>query len=98
MICIKNTNIVRGEKCLLMKKPSILTICNFIIILVNVDIYRLSALRSEKGSVNMLRTLFLIEKDETNIDDIGGKRRYCWNILQWSKNDFKSMIYTNGDY
>ena len=21
-----------------------------------------------------------------------------WNILQWSKNDFKSMNYTNGDY
>ena len=34
--------------------------------------------------------LFLFEKYETNIDDVGGKRRYCWNILQWSKNDFKS--------
>ena len=44
----------------------------------------------------MLWTLFLLEKYETNIDDVGGKRR--WNILQWSKNNFKSKINTNGDY
>ena len=35
---------------------------------------------------------------QTNIDDVERKRRYTWNILQPSKNDFKSMIYTNGDY
>ena len=46
----------------------------------------------------MLWTLFLLEKYETNIDDVSGKRRYSWNILQWSKNDFKSKINTNGDY
>ena len=33
-----------------------------------------------------------------NIDEIGGKRRYVRIILQWSKIDFESMIYTNGDY
>ena len=45
-----------------------------------------------------MRTLFLFEKYKTNIDDVGGKRRYCWNILQWSKNDFKSKNNTNGTY
>ena len=34
----------------------------------------------------------------TNIDDVGRKRRYGRNILQWSKNDFKSKNSTNGDY
>ena len=34
------------------------------------------------------------EKYKINIDDVGGKRRYSQNILQWSKNDFKSK---NGD-
>ena len=34
----------------------------------------------------------------TNIDDVGGKKRYSRNILQWSKNDFKSKNNTNGDY
>ena len=29
---------------------------------------------------------------------LGGKRGYFRNMLQWSKNDFKSMINTNGDY
>ena len=37
-------------------------------------------------------------KYKTNIDDVGGKRRYTRNILQWSKNDFKSKNNTNGDY
>ena len=46
----------------------------------------------------MLRTLFPVEKYETNIDDVGRKRRYCRNILQWSENDFKSKKTTNGDY
>ena len=46
----------------------------------------------------MLRTLSLFEKYKTNIDDIGEKRRYSRNILQWSKIDFKIMIYINGDY
>ena len=35
---------------------------------------------------------------QTNIDDAGGKRGYSRNILQWSKNDSKSRISTNGDY
>ena len=39
-----------------------------------------------------------VSSTQTNIDDVGRKRRYTRNILQWSKNDFKSMIYTNGDY
>ena len=39
-----------------------------------------------------MRTLSLFEKYETNIDDVGGKRRNCWNILQWSKNDLKLRI------
>ena len=39
-----------------------------------------------------------LEKYETNIDDLGGKRRYSRNIPQWSKNDFKRMKSTNGDY
>ena len=34
----------------------------------------------------------------SNTDDIIQKRRYSWNILQWSKNYFKSMKSTNGDY
>ena len=34
----------------------------------------------------------------TNIDDVRGKRRYSRDILQWSKNDFKSKKTTNGDY
>ena len=34
----------------------------------------------------------------TNIDDVGWKRGYSWNILHWSKFDFKSRICTNGDY
>ena len=34
----------------------------------------------------------------TNIDDVGGKRRYSQIILHWSKNDFKSKNNTNGDY
>ena len=46
----------------------------------------------------MLRTLFLFEKYKTNIDDIGGKRRYSRNILQWCKNDSKIKKSTNGDY
>ena len=33
---------------------------------------------------------------KTNIDNVGGNSGYSRNILQWSKNDFKSMIYTNG--
>ena len=37
-------------------------------------------------------------KVQTNINDVGGKRRYNRNILQWSKIDFKSRISTNGDY
>ena len=46
----------------------------------------------------MLRTLSSFEKYKTNIDDVGGKRRYSRNILKWSKNDFKSKNSTNGDY
>ena len=46
----------------------------------------------------MLLILFPVEKYKTNIDDVGKKRRYFWNILHWSENDFKSMIYTNRDY
>ena len=33
-----------------------------------------------------------------NIDDVGGKRRYSLNILQWCKNDFWSKNSANGDY
>ena len=55
-------------------------------------------LSSEKGGANMLRTLFSFEKYKANIDDVGGKRRYSQYILQWSENDFKSKINTNGDY
>ena len=54
----------------------------------------------EKGGANMLRTLSLFEKYKNNIDNVGRKRRYSRNILQWSKNDFKSkkppMETTNG--
>ena len=46
----------------------------------------------------MLRTFSPFEKYKTNIDDIGGKSRYGPNILQWSKNDFKSKNNTIGDY
>ena len=47
---------------------------------------------------NKLRTLSLFEKYKTNIDDVRKKRRYSQNILQFSKNDFKSRKSTNGDY
>ena len=46
----------------------------------------------------MLRTLSLLEKHKTNIDDIGGKRRHSQNMLQWCKNDFKNKKSTNEDY
>ena len=39
----------------------------------SVYIYAFSALRSEKGRVNMLRPLFLLKKYKTNIDDVGWK-------------------------
>ena len=45
-------------------------------------------------SLDIYGFLFFI----TNIDDIIGKRRYGWNMLHWSKNDFKSKKSTNGDY
>ena len=45
-------------------------ICIFVIVLVNVDIYGLSALRSKKGRANMLQTLVLLEKYNTNIDNV----------------------------
>ena len=32
-----------------------------------------------------------------NIDDVRRKRMYTWNILHWSKNDFKSNKSTKGD-
>ena len=35
---------------------------------------------------------------QINIDGVGRKRRYNRNILQWSKNDFKSRINNDGDY
>ena len=47
---------------------------------------------------NVVRNLSSFEKYKTNIDDIGGKRRYGRNILQWCKNEFKSKNNTNGDY
>ena len=50
------------------------------------------------GRANLLQTLFFLEKYKTNINDVSERRRYSWNILQWSKNDLKSMITTNGDY
>ena len=65
---------------------------------IKVDVSGLSALHSEKGRANMFRTLSSFEKYRTNIDDMGGKKRYSWNILQWCKNDFKSKNNTNGDY
>ena len=37
-------------------------------------------------------------KVQNKIDDVGGKRRYGWNIIQWCKNYFKSKNNTNGDY
>ena len=56
----------------------------------------------------MLRTLISLEKYKTNIDDMWLKEeilnqkvesiQHCRNILQWGKNDFKSMIHTNGVY
>ena len=46
------------------------TSCIFVIVLVNVDIYGLSALRSKKGRANMLQTLVLLEKYNTNIDNV----------------------------
>ena len=55
-------------------------------------------MRSDKGGANMLRTLSSFEKYKTNIDDVGRKSSYSRNILQWSKNDFKSQKTTNGDY
>ena len=55
-------------------------------------------MRSEKGGANMLRTLSLFEKYKTKNDDVGGKRRYCRNTLQWSQNDFKSKKSTNSYY
>ena len=54
------------------------------------------ALRTGKGVANMLRTLFLFEKYQSNIDDVSEKKRYSRNILRWSKNYFKSMKSTNG--
>ena len=32
-----------------------------------------------------LRTLSSFEKYETNIDDVGGRRKYSCNKVQWSK-------------
>ena len=55
------------------------------------------ALRSEKGGAYMLRTLSLFEKYEINTDGVCPKRRYRWNILHWSKNNFKSTNNTNRD-
>ena len=40
----------------------------------------------------------LFAQVQTNVDGVGGKRGYSRNILQWSTNDFKSRISTNGDY
>ena len=37
---------------------------------INVDIYGLSALCSEKGGAKMLRTLVSLEKYNINIDDV----------------------------
>ena len=42
---------------------------------INVDIHGFSPLRSEKGVTNMLRTPVLLEKYNTNIDDVWLKRR-----------------------
>ena len=42
------------------------------------------ALRSEKGGANMLGTLSLFEKYESNNYDVSGMRRYSRNILQWN--------------
>ena len=42
---------------------------------INVDIHGFSPLRSDKGVANMLRTPVLLEKYNTNIDDIWLKRR-----------------------
>ena len=33
-----------------------------------------------------------------NIDDVRGKKRYSWNLLQWSKNNIESKKSTNWDY
>ena len=53
---------------------NIFTICRFTIVLYKHRyIYAFSALRSEKGRVNMLRPLFLLKKYKTNIDDVGWK-------------------------
>ena len=65
------------------------TLCIFFIVLINEYIYGLTCLVQWKGGVNLLRTLFLLEKYETNIDGAGGKRGYCWNILQWSEMTLK---------
>ena len=72
--------------------------CSFTIILINVDIYGLTCLRSEKGGVNILRDLLTFEKYETTNYNLSGKRRYSQNILQWNKNDMNSMKMTNGDF
>ena len=41
-----------------------------------------------------MRTLLIFEKYETTNFDVCGMRRYNWNILQWNKNDIKSMRMT----
>ena len=58
----------------------------------------LPALCCGKGKANMLRALLTLEKYETTNNDVCGMRRCSLNIVQWSKNDTKSMEMTTGDY
>ena len=52
------------------------------------------ALRNKKGRCNLLRTLFLFEKYETNIDDVGVQRRNL-EPKKWSVFDIVG-IYSSG--
>ena len=58
--------------------------------------YRQSSVKNTQYKFQVNNTIH--ENYETNIDDVCGKRGYCRNILQWSKNNLKSMNNTNGDY
>ena len=62
--------------------------------MINILVLKIQIMSHIQRSLDIFGFLCVI----TNIDDVRRKRRYGRNILQWSKNDFKSRINTNGDY
>ena len=58
----------------------------------------LTGLHSEKGGANTLRVPLILKKYKTMNYDACRMRRYSWNILQWNKNDMKSMKMTTRVY